>query len=89
MDEIIWEEPPPKHRMGGAHRDWLEELRPLTEHPKRWARVATFKSSSTACTWAKRINNGEVVLCVGGWEAAARRIGEEYGLWVRYLGEEA
>jgi hypothetical protein len=63
----------------------MEELRPLTERPGEWARVRDWKGKSSASKVAHRINRRTIPLVMGEWEARVRRVGDRWGLWVRYL----
>lgn len=88
MSEIVWAEPPEPTRRGIQPNDWITELAPLVEQPKRWAKVRHYKSIGGASNPAKQINERRVPLTVGGWEAAARRDPDGGSdLYVRYLGE--
>jgi hypothetical protein len=88
MDEIVWEDPPPAVGRG-VKPQWPERLRPLADHPKRWAKVHHFKSKSGASTIARKVNQGRYPLVLGKWEATARPT-EDGGsdLYVRYMGED-
>jgi hypothetical protein len=87
MDEIVWEDPPPAP-ITGRRSDWPERLRPLVDHPKRWAKVAHYPSNSGAFDPARKIRRGEYPLVLGKWEAEARRNPDGGSdLYVRYLGD--
>jgi hypothetical protein len=64
-------------------------LRPLTEHPGRWARIRHYKGDSQAGTTAKQLREKKLTVPLGYWDAVGRRSdgrGSGSDLYVRYLG---
>ena len=65
--------------------DLLAELR---GHPKRWARVKTFASKTSANGRALKIRKGDDPhLPPSEWEAVGRKVGTGSALYLRYVGE--
>jgi len=87
MDEIRWEDPPPK-ATGSGSRVWVTKLAPLREHPKRWASVAIFPTSSQAANAAGALRGGHYHRGPGRWEFAARTVEGEHHVYARYLGPD-
>jgi hypothetical protein len=91
-DDIIWEEPRPSRARGRERLDWQELLRPLTEHPKRWARVRHYDGKGSANQVACSLRKGKYPLILGRWEFAAQLTDEEdptkgSDLYVRFMGD--
>jgi hypothetical protein len=84
--DLIWEEPPPKHRKGAA--PFAEHLIPaLMANPGNWARVREWPSKSSAASMAKKIAAGHPML-PGCWETEARIRGTSSVLYARYVGPD-
>lgn len=81
-EEIVWKDPP-IHVGSRRSHPWVDRLTPLTEHPKRWALVATTKSSSVAAGLRK----GAYAIPEGNWEFRTHQLElGAYELYARYLG---
>lgn len=84
--KIEWAEPPVSDRRTTFWRTVADELR---QHPKRWARVQTYKTRPSAASKVTRIRSGKMVgLGEGPWEA--RHAGSDdtgWDLYLRYMGE--
>jgi hypothetical protein len=84
---IVWEEPKPDKR---GSESWAERLRPLMEHPDRWARVGEVNRSS-AWAVARQLTSGIKQHPPGRWEFAARGSDDKPSrgyIYARYLGPE-
>lgn len=87
-DGIVWEEPSPD---GRHYRKYQmdERLKPLREHPGRWARIMTVPSGS-ASSITSRIIGGryEIAQPAGSFEAVSRRTGDRQvrAVYARYVG---
>lgn len=86
MDEIRWEDPSAGGPVG-RHK-WLAVLEPLQAHPKRWARVRDYRSSTQAYSIAANLRTRKTYAPPGNWEFLARRVDSgTWAVYARYLGE--
>jgi hypothetical protein len=85
-EQTRWEDPPP--RTSGAPRGvWIERLRPLMEHPNRWAIVAVKPNAGTAAVLAHALAT-RYKIPPGRWEFVSRTINGEHRVYGRYLGSD-
>lgn len=85
---VVWEDPPPRAGSGAVSPVPPAALEELRAHPKRWARVKEYPSSSGANTYAANVTKGKVrALPPDEWEAVARREGKGSILYLRFKGE--
>ncbi len=95
MSGMVWEDPPPAHpSQRGAPAQWPVRLRPLVEHPGRWAKVCHYRGYNSARESARKITSGQLPLVLGTWEAVARYTDPDdrtkgADLYVRYCGDGA
>jgi hypothetical protein len=84
---IVWEDPPPPER---AINEWAAIGEQLKSRPGEWARVTTRPKAHDARMVASRINNDGYarLRTLGRFEAAARRLGEKWAVYARYVGED-
>ncbi|WP_432010132.1 hypothetical protein [Streptomyces cucumeris] len=55
-------------------------------NPRRWLLAGTYRTRSTAQTMACTVRTGYGPYSDGGFQAVARDLGDETGLYVRYVG---
>src|SRR5437763_9196585 len=83
--DVVWEQPPPA-APGRARIDWPSHLEPLTTHPGRWARIASFRGETSAYKVAQRLR-ADPRFSSDNWEFAARRHRDGGSrLFARYTG---
>lgn len=82
---LSWEEPPPPRRGAlSVAPEWMEEVR---ARPGAWALVQTGNRDVEKLPAAIRGGRG-VYAPAGSWEAVSRKSGNEFRLYVRYVGQE-
>lgn len=87
VNGLVWEEPPHENRGGGVnHRLVAPQLR---ANPEAWARVSTYKTAGSAGSMAQAIRTGVLTAYrpAGSFEAASRKVGGQYHVYARYVGE--
>jgi hypothetical protein len=83
--EIVWQDPPPA--APSWHHRFEAVAATLRQNPNRWARVAEYSTANGAQVSASKINNhGTRYFTKGEFEATARVEGDQYFLYVRYVG---
>lgn len=87
---LRFEDPPPARR--NVADPFAEDLEELKQHPNRWAVIATHphNEESKASAVAQAIRLGKTPACQpkGSFEARQRRVGDEYRVYVRYVGKQ-
>lgn len=79
MSDIVWEDPPATGARKQAH-PWHEIVAELTEHPGKWALIAT-GSASSVTNWQQRMK-------ILGCETRTAGVGEnKRSLYARWPGE--
>ncbi len=86
MEQVRWEDPPPRHR--SAAGVWFERLEPLLAQPKRWAIVYTAKNTGAISKMQHILHRRGVKMPPGQWVLAVRTVDGEHRLYARYLGPD-
>lgn len=96
MTGVVWEDPPPRSSGGGARGSskLAVELRPLVDHPGRWARIRTAVSAGRSYLHspATRVGLANAGLNWGEFEFARRRNPVDdcrFDVYARYVGPVA
>lgn len=86
MSGIAWEDPPPMER---PKRDWAGIADSLRERPGEWARIAEYGARGPAAMMATRVSRSFYMPLrpAGTFEGTARRFGEGWAVYARYVGE--
>lgn len=83
MDELVFEDPPAPRRTNPVNESVAEALR---NRPGKWAKVGAFPTAHTLAANIKRGRPKEFAPA-GAFEAVSRKIGDEFFLYVRYVGQ--
>ncbi|MEU9599764.1 hypothetical protein AB0E06_23490 [Streptomyces sp. NPDC048109] len=83
MDELVFENPPPPRGTNAENEDIAEKLR---TRPREWARIGAFSNADMLAANIKR-GRPKAYEPAGAFEAVSRRVGQEWLLYVRYVGE--
>lgn len=86
---LKWEDPPGGQggrRDGVPHKDISDKLR---RQPRKWAHVLTYGAARTSGSIAGIIRSGKTRAWqpAGAFEATANKVGEEYRVYARYVGQ--
>jgi hypothetical protein len=66
---------------------WMERLEPVTKKPGVFARVA-YGPWSKVAGLKYSLDHGRMKIPPGRWEFELRKIGDEGGVWAKYLGPD-
>lgn len=88
---VKWEEPPgggDGRRDGVAHKPLADALK---RKPGKWAHILTYERARTSGSIAGIIRDGKASAWqpAGHFEATANKVGEEYRVYARYVGESS
>lgn len=92
-NDLLWEEPPETAGGGGggaADSKWQPIADALKQHPRQWARIATYEDEKQAYSGAGNIRRGKIRAFSpkGDFEARARKMEDGYIVYARYIGTE-
>lgn len=88
---LVFEDPPEvrrKARPHGYHQEVAEELR---TYAGEWARVDSYSTPSSASSMAQSIRRANLAAYrpPGAFEATSRKVGNEFRVYARYVGEDS
>ena len=83
--EIEWRDPGPSRRGFGARGGvWVDRLRPLMDHPGRWAVVYKTDKQTKASGMAAALRQGKTRKPEGKWDIRSRGL----EVFAQYVGPE-
>lgn len=84
-----WQEPPPRGGAGRISHTVIAER--LRANPGAWAHIGNYKTARSSAAMAGSIKRASwrAYEPKGAYEAHSRKVGDEYRVYARYIGEES